>query len=215
MEKKHSHRARMHAWVRMHGFCNIGCSREACAPWGRRPAGQSKALRLKKATYGLKQAPKVWGDTLLAELQSDGFRPSIEDPCLLVKYTSTGKVSILVYVGLMLIAGIGPPVEAVTSMLSCALNCKFGDASEYVRTVASKYGISVEETNGRVTPLNSNQLSKESEPFVKNNSCAELIGAMLYLSNVTRPNIAHAVYSSASFTRSPCEHHRDGALGGT
>uniref|UniRef100_A0A6U2FMK2 Uncharacterized protein n=1 Tax=Chlamydomonas euryale TaxID=1486919 RepID=A0A6U2FMK2_9CHLO len=191
-----------------------------------------KALRLRKAIYGLKQAPKVWWDTLLAALQSDGFRTSIADPCLLVKYTSTGKVFILVYVDDMLIAGDGPAVNAVTSMLSRTFNCKFGEArsflgiaivrdrqartitlsqAEYVRTLATKYGLSVEQTNGRVTPLNSNQLSKESQPLVKNNSFAELVGAMLYLSNVTRPDIAHAVNSLASFTRSPCEHHWEGA----
>eukprot|EP00955_Chlamydomonas_euryale_P114376 366274-Chlamydomonas_euryale.AAC.2 len=63
-----------------------------------------KALRLKKAIYGLKQAPKVWWETLLAELQRDGFRPSIADSCLLVKYSDKGKVFILVYVDDMLIA---------------------------------------------------------------------------------------------------------------
>eukprot|EP00955_Chlamydomonas_euryale_P002391 25915-Chlamydomonas_euryale.AAC.1 len=46
-----------------------------------------KVLRLKKATYGLKQAPKIWWSTLLAALEQDGFRPSIADSCLLVKYS--------------------------------------------------------------------------------------------------------------------------------
>eukprot|EP00955_Chlamydomonas_euryale_P114375 366274-Chlamydomonas_euryale.AAC.1 len=117
-------------------------------------------------------------------------------------------------------------------MLSEAFSCKFGEArsflgiaivrnraartitlsqSEYVRTLASRFGMSVEKTNGRVTPLNANHLNKESDPLPKNNSNAELIGALLYLSNVTRPDIAHAVNSLASFSRQPCEHHWEGA----
>mmetsp|Transcript_7689 Transcript_7689/g.18846 ORF Transcript_7689/g.18846 Transcript_7689/m.18846 type:complete len:91 (+) Transcript_7689:3482-3754(+) len=41
-----------------------------------------KCIRLKKALYGLKEAPRAWNDTLHKHLTEHGFRRSKVDPCL-------------------------------------------------------------------------------------------------------------------------------------
>jgi hypothetical protein len=48
-------------------------------------------LRLNKAMYGLKQAPKAWNIVLTKTLLTLGFVPSTADPCLYVLITPSGE----------------------------------------------------------------------------------------------------------------------------
>eukprot|EP00955_Chlamydomonas_euryale_P021295 225208-Chlamydomonas_euryale.AAC.1 len=73
-----------------------------------------------------------------------------------------------------------------------------------------KHGLQLDSA-GRQTPIDAEQLKKESQPLPRNNSHSELVGGLLYLSNVTIPDITQAVNSLALFMREPHEHHWIGA----
>eukprot|EP00955_Chlamydomonas_euryale_P111943 366098-Chlamydomonas_euryale.AAC.3 len=158
-------------------------------------------------------------------------RPNIADFCLLVKCSEHGKAFINVYVDDMLNAGDVAAVEAVTAMLSKAFKFKLGDAhsflgiaitrdrqartitlnqTEYVKTLVVNHGLQLDSA-GRQTPIDAKQVSKETQPLPLNNSYSELVGALLSLSYVTRPDITQAVNSLASLMREPHEHHWIGA----
>ena len=57
------------------------------------------SVRLRKALYGLQQAPKLWFDKIDGFLLSIGFKPSAADPNLYIK----GPVILLLYVDDMII----------------------------------------------------------------------------------------------------------------
>ena len=58
-----------------------------------------RIVRLRKALYGLRQAPKLWFDEINGFLLSIGFKPSAADPNLYIK----GPVILLLYVDDMII----------------------------------------------------------------------------------------------------------------
>ena len=61
--------------------------------------------KLKKVSYGLKQAPKAWTDRISRFLQSIGFVISNADYSMYVKKTNAGLVVIVIYVDDLIITG--------------------------------------------------------------------------------------------------------------
>src|SRR5256885_1775521 len=51
--------------------------------------------KLNKALYGLKQAPREWNKTADKFLKSLGYRALVSDPCVYVKYSSTGRLMLI------------------------------------------------------------------------------------------------------------------------
>ena len=60
-------------------------------------AENGKVWKLKKSLYGLKQASRIWNQTISKTLISYGYTQCESDPCLFVN----GNSMILVYVDLM------------------------------------------------------------------------------------------------------------------
>lgn len=53
-----------------------------------------KVCKLKKSIYGLKQAAKVWNDTVKAALTRYGYKQSTVDPCLPIEPIESGAMSL-------------------------------------------------------------------------------------------------------------------------
>ena len=51
--------------------------------------------RLKKSLYGLKQAPTQWYQKFGTFMQSQGFKCSVEDPCIYIKIPWDGQLVML------------------------------------------------------------------------------------------------------------------------
>ena len=71
--------------------------------------------RLKKALYGLKEAPRLWFSDINRFLQSQGFIPSSCDANLYI--SSSHKVILLLYVDDILLASCNPSAIATVKQL--------------------------------------------------------------------------------------------------
>jgi hypothetical protein len=66
--------------------------------WEHLAGGPGRVLRLHRALYGLRQAPRAWNERLTSELVSRGFVHSNADPGLWILKSEGGVVLTMVYV---------------------------------------------------------------------------------------------------------------------
>ena len=69
------------------------------------PGSEHKVLRLRKALYGLRQAPRAWNAKLDATLASLGFIKCATEHALYGKSTERGRLIVGVYVDDLIITG--------------------------------------------------------------------------------------------------------------
>ena len=187
-------------------------------------------LRLKKSIYGLKQASRVWYQTLRAFLIGKGFTQSKVDSCIFYRNTSEGLVMIAVYVDDCCIVADKPLLEWAKNVLKEGFSMKdLGEAK-------SLLGMQVLRDRGRKTlrliqggiigdvlnlcgMVDCNPISTPMEPNLKlkrnldNPSIMttfpyrRAIGMLLYLAVGTRPDIAFAVNYLSRFVTCYDESH--------
>jgi len=197
----------------------------------------SKVAHLRRALYGLRQAPRAWHLRLKQELESMGFEASDADPGLFTSQHKTGLITMLVYVDDLLIAAhSSAAVSFVKDKIMKAFDTRdLGEASSFlgmsiqrdrasgsiklaqsnmVNELAEKYGLADAKPKG--VPLSpATQLSKlGGEPLdTAENPYSALVGSMLYLSVCTRPDIAQAVGVLCKYMAAPTSEHWAAARG--
>lgn len=203
-------------------------------PLGYEEGGPNMACHLHKALYGLKQAPRAWHTTLKQELESQGFCASNADPGLYVAKDRVGIVYLLVYVDDILVAGDLASVNNIKQRLMATFDVRDLGAATYflgmeilrdrqTRTlqltqrgmagnIVSKYGMS--EAKFKSTPMSTSvKLTSEGGEVLDKEryGYCELVGALLYLSVCTRPDIAQAVGALARYMAKPTMEHWNAA----
>ncbi|CAI7861442.1 unnamed protein product [Closterium sp. NIES-53] len=132
--------------------------------------------RLRRPVYGLRQAPRVWHDTLQSTLSDLGFQPSSADPSLFVRRGST-PFFVLVYVNDL--------VFATTDRVALVLQ-RF----ELQHSTLQRTPLAVDHIlTGPVL----------DEPFEPSGPYAELVGSLIYLMTCTRPDLAFPLSILARF----------------
>lgn len=175
-------------------------------PKGVKKEGLSNVLKLNRALYGLKEAPKCWNETFDKFAKNNGFLRSKSNVCLYVK----DDVLMLLYVDDILL--VGSETSDVVKNLKQEFNVKdMGDISTYlgiefkrtdekmeisqcnmINKVLQKF--SMENCKGACTPLEPNfQVSAEEELELVDVPFRELIGSLMYISLGSRPDITYAV----------------------
>jgi hypothetical protein len=66
--------------------------------WEHLAGGPGRVLRLHRALYGLRQAPRAWNERLSGELKARGFVQSDADPALWILYCDASPVFAMFYV---------------------------------------------------------------------------------------------------------------------
>ncbi|KAJ9526423.1 hypothetical protein QJQ45_009890 [Haematococcus lacustris] len=200
--------------------------------------GSGQVCQLLKTVYGLKQAPRAWYLCLRKQLELIGFHASAADPSLFSMRSSNGSmVHMLVYVDDCILASSdAAAVQAVKQQLQQAfevhdmgpaadflgMRISYNRASRtlrlsqqrYIEQLLQRFGKA--ECNGRQLPLEAGtKLVKEGELLSNADTHAyrELVGALLYASTCTRPDIALAVSQLTRFMQAPTADHERAAHG--
>jgi Reverse transcriptase (RNA-dependent DNA polymerase) len=94
-----------------------------------------KVCRLKKALYGLRQAPRAWHQRLTAALVDNGFTPSSADPGLLTSTNKPGETSyVLAYVkDLLLVASSMAAIDGMKAAIKAYFEARdLGEAGTFL-----------------------------------------------------------------------------------
>ncbi|MBW0500216.1 hypothetical protein O181_039931 [Austropuccinia psidii MF-1] len=181
-------------------------------------------LKLKKAIYGLKQAPLAWYKRLTTWLLNVGFTSSLSDPCVFHRSTES---PIWLFFHVDDIAVFGKDVIPFKNQLKSEFDVKdMGNAelmlgirviqipeglvlsqAHYIESLLVLYGM--ENCRPVVTPmvpgLHLTEASLDQQEAFKNLKVnyRSAVGSLSYLSTATRPNISFAVSSLSQFLELP------------
>lgn len=170
--------------------------------------------RLKKSIYGLKQAARVWNETLHRVLLQHGCEQSEHDRCLYILKRNDFICYVLIHVDDLLVSSnCQDAIDDLYSSLSKNFELKnLGDAKQYLginitRNEGGHFAIDqvnyiekiiqeagLQEAKSSRFPLDLGYYKNEDDQRLKSNDFyRKLIGMLLYLSTNTRPDIAASV----------------------
>jgi len=189
-------------------------------------------LRLRKALYGVKQAPRLWHNDINAFLLSLGFTQSSADPNL---YLRSDGILILLYVD-----DISMSYAQVTAKTAIEVKAKLSEKYQimnlgparqflgieihrdeigtgislgqkaYITTILRRFGM--DHTHGVSTPMDPNKKldlaedrgEKELDDIT---DLKAVVGSLLYAALATRPDISFAVAALPRYTSWPFTSH--------
>jgi hypothetical protein len=199
-----------------------------CQPPGFVVLGQEhKVLRLRKALYGLRQAPRAWNEKLDATLKRIGFHQSEHEHAMYRRGDSSSVLLVGVYVDDLIITGASSEgIEAFKAemktlfqmsdlgLLSLYLGIEVHQDDDAITLRQAHYAESILELAGMAgcnavqTPMEERlKLSRKSTaPEVDATHYRRLVGSLRYLVH-TRPDLAFAVGFVSRFMEHPTEEH--------
>ncbi|UYV78672.1 hypothetical protein LAZ67_16002340 [Cordylochernes scorpioides] len=193
-------------------------------PEGLHTKQTNKVCKLKKAIYGLKQAGRSWNTKIASTLIKNNFKQSIVDPCLFTKNEENHSIYLILYVDDMLLASdseiiiqntvktlekefeiknLGYPTQFIGIEIS---RNREGELllsqKNKIQELVERYNL--QEAKPTFTPMESGYPGISDEKLLPNNvQYQQLIGSLLYLSVVSRPDIAAPVCILSSRNQNP------------
>ena len=194
-----------------------------------------KVCRLKKSIYGLKQAPRAWNARLMKDLKSIGYLPFMHAESIFWRHKDGIKIYLLVYVDdFLLITSATSPniVSSLKAEIAAFYTIKdLGQAeyflginlehsansiklsqTAYIHKILDRFNMS--ECKAVISPmlphdnLFDKRLATDKEKMLMLNvPYREAIGALMFLSVRTRPDIAVAVGTLAMHVQQPLPKH--------
>lgn len=187
--------------------------------------------RLNASLYGLKQSARQWYTCFTDQLKLMGFKAAQVDPTMYILHQEGVAVAtIIVHVDDILLAGKTSCIEQIENTLQEKFQLTRNDEvsqflsfdisrdresrtftmnqSSYVNDLVEQYGL--EDARSVTTPCDENfkDLCKNDDPsLVTSHPYCNLVGALLWLSNGTRPDITFAVNRLSAFMSSPTDVH--------
>lgn len=195
----------------------------------------NKVLKLNKAIYGLKQSGRVWNQTLDEVLQKIGFKQSKHEACLYFKQTQHQSSYIAVYVDdLLIISPSENEIRAIKKKIASKFEMHDGGPASYflgleiqrdgdrgavslcqkayIKNLLDEYGM--KDCRAAVTPLDLGfHIGCKDDSCVKVtiNKYQSLIGSLMYLAILSRPDILHAVGKLSQRNTNPHVEHEAAA----
>lgn len=206
-------------------------------PPGYEEGGPRMVCKLKKALYGLRQAPRAWHNRLKQELEKLGFQPSDADPGLWLLRGAGDKVLMIVWVDdLLLAAKTTKEVTAIKQQIMEIFEARdLGEAKfflgmeierdringtiklsqqKYTEELLEKYGM--QDAKATKMPLKTaTKLTKEDGELLDTSlfPYRALVGGLMYLAVCTRPDISQSVGALARYMSEPRKPHWEAAKG--
>lgn len=178
-----------------------------------------KVLKLKKAIYGLKQSARAWYKRVDECLQKLNYKKSQHEPCLFVKLCGEKKTYVALFVDDFFVFST---CDTEVNNLKCELSAKFKlkdlgqvrkclgmrveicknmltiDQEEFIDSLLVKFGLeNCNETSK--TPMEINLKLDKGEHCDKKYPYQQLIGSLMYLSVLTRPDISYSISFLSQF----------------
>ncbi|UYV69497.1 hypothetical protein LAZ67_6003814 [Cordylochernes scorpioides] len=193
-------------------------------PEGLHTKHTNEVCKLKKAIYGLKQAGRSWNTKIASTLIKNNFKQSIVDPCLFTKNEENHSIYLILYVDDMLLASDSEIIiQNTVKTLEKEFEIKnLGDPTQFIgieisrnregelllsqknkiQKLVERYNL--QEAKPTFTPMESGYPGISDEKLLPNNvQYQQLIGSLLYLSVVSRPDIAAPVCILSSRNQNP------------
>ncbi|KAG8475425.1 hypothetical protein CXB51_032251 [Gossypium anomalum] len=192
-------------------------------------AGQPLVCKLKKALYGLRQAPPAWFHTLRQFLVDQlGFHASKADPSLFVRTSSSDCLFLMVYVDdIVITSNATTAIDNVVMQLHHKFALKdmghlnfflgievqrksqelFLNQKKYILEILKKAGMLGAAVT--FTPMVSTPklvTSDGSPSFIDSHLYRSVVGMLQYLC-ITRPDLSFCVNKLSQFMNSPSELH--------
>lgn len=196
------------------------------------------SVQLKKSLYGLKQSGRMWYNRLSDFLHQKGYASNEDCPCVFIRRSQDGFCIISVYVDDLNIIGTPDDIEEASSYLMSEFEMKdlgktkfclglqlehspagiLVHQSAYTQKVLERFGF--EKAYPSKTPMVGRSLQQDKDPFRPKEEGEEIlgpefpylsaVGALMYLANCTRPDIAFAVNLLARYSSEPTKRHWKG-----
>jgi hypothetical protein len=188
-------------------------------------------LLLRKSLYGLKQSPRNWNLHLHEFIESIGLERSQLDHCIYKGDINSTTVLLAIFVDDILLASssadviiyvkylfnrqfkikdMGLAAEFLNICITQSSNRIVIDQEIYVRSLLSKYHQYIGTRNyadvlslTEYMPRGEPTASTKQRDFVKEFPYSAIVGSLLYLAVVTRPDIMHAVGVLTHHLKSP------------
>lgn len=176
-------------------------------------------LKLKKAIYGLKQSARAWNSRINDCLIEIGYVQSKSEPCIYSKKCKKEQTIIAIFVDDFFIFSNS---QDMTNDLKKRLMSKFKikdlgqlkrclgmrvkiyenkcisiDQEQFVKQILKKFYMN--DCNTKDTPMECNLKLKKAECVDKKFPYQQLIGSLMYLSVLTRPDISYSVSYLSQF----------------
>ena len=193
------------------------------------------SIRLQRSLYGLKQSGRMWYNRLRNYLTSKGYKNNAICPCVFIKKTTSEYVIIAVYVDDLNIIGTNKEILEVIELLKKEFEMKdlgktkyclglqiehmpngiLVHQSNYTERILKRFNM--DKVNSLSTPMVVRALKVDTDTFRPCEENEEIlgpevpylnaIGALMYLTNCTRPDISFAVNLLARFSSAPTKRH--------
>lgn len=181
---------------------------------------EGKVLKLNRAIYGLKQSSRVWYKKVEEVLTNLGYKTSNFEPCVFIKNDNDSLTIIALYVDDFFIfsndhiesenlkkelsnnfqlkdLGQAKQILGMNICIDKVKNVITLDQTEYIDTLLLKFNMvdckTVETPMEKNLNLNKNKETSFSVPY------QQLIGSLMYLSVMTRPDISYSVSYLSQF----------------
>lgn len=175
-------------------------------------------LKLKKAVYGLKQSARAWNTRINDYLIDMDYVKSVSEPCLYSKKCKNEQIIIAIFVddffifsnsktmtndfkkklmSKFKIKDLGKIKRCLGMRVKYENNCITIDQEQFVKQILKKFYMN--DCNTKDTPMECNLRLNKAECVDKQFPYQQLIGNLMYLSVLTRPDISYSVSYLSQF----------------
>ena len=198
---------------------------------------QSMLLHLQRALYGTKQASRLWQETLRDHLVEQGFKQSTADPCLYRLSSDDGEILLGIYVDDVIVAYRGDALyskftdaffkrfRGKSEKLSWFLGMAIDQHEDYsihldhersISNCADKYIPNNKVTRDHPPDVLFSKLARATDDVeraqVQRFGYASIVGAILYIAVMSRPDVAWHASILAKFMSDPSSDCCDAAV---
>ena len=196
------------------------------------------SIKLQRSLYGLKQSGRMWYNRLSEYLLKEGYVNNPICPCVFIKKSETGFAIIAVYVDDLNLVGTPEELTKTAEYLKKEFEMKdlgktkfciglqiehfpngvLVHQSTYIKKILKRFNM--DKTHQLSSPMVVRSLDVKNDPFRPCEKGEELlgpevpylsaIGALMYLANCTRPDIAFSVNLLARYSSAPTRRHWKG-----